>query len=102
MNKNINIFNIQVNEDLLKFVNDEVLLGLDFAGISASSGSACSASVNEPSHVLIAIGRSKELAQSALRITLGPSNTKSEVQYFLETLPQLIKKLKSMPSLQKS
>ncbi len=81
---------------------EPVLLGLDFAGISASSGSACSASVNEPSHVLIAIGRSKELAQSALRITLGPSNTKSEVQYFLETLPQLIKKLKSMPSLQKS
>ncbi|MFL2804297.1 MAG: cysteine desulfurase family protein [Dehalococcoidia bacterium] len=81
---------------------EPILLGLDFAGISASSGSACSASVNKPSHVLLAIGRSNELAQSALRITLGPSNTEEEVEYFLKTLPEIINKLKSMPSLQKS
>jgi len=81
---------------------EPILLGLDFAGISASSGSACSASVNKPSHVLLAIGRSNELAQSALRVTLGPSNTEEEVEYFLKTLPEIINKLKSMPSLQKS
>ncbi len=81
---------------------EPILLGLDFAGISASSGSACSASVNKPSHVLLAIGRNNELAQSALRITLGPTNTEEEVEYFLKILPELITKLKSMPSLQKS
>ena len=78
---------------------EPVLLGLDFAGICASSGSACSSASLEPSHVLIAIGHSAELAQGTLRITLGRDNTDSDVEYLLDILPNLIRKLRDMPSL---
>ena len=78
---------------------EPVLLGLDFAGICASSGSACSSASLEPSHVLTAIGHSAELAQSTLRITLGRDNTDADVDYLLDVLPNLIKKLRDMPSL---
>ena len=78
---------------------EPVLLGLDFAGISASSGSACSSASLEPSHVLTAIGHSAELAQGTLRITLGRDNTDADVDYLLDVLPNLIKKLRDMPSL---
>ena len=78
---------------------EPVLLGLDFAGICASSGSACSSASLEPSHVLLAIGHSAELAQGTLRITLGRDNTDADVDYLLEVLPNLIKKLRDMPSL---
>lgn len=78
---------------------EPVLLGLDFAGICASSGSACSSASLEPSHVLTAIGHSAELAQGTLRITLGRDNTDADVDYLLDVLPNLIKKLRDMPSL---
>ena len=78
---------------------EPVLLGLDFAGICASSGSACSSASLEPSHVLLAIGHSAELAQGTLRITLGRENTEGDVDYLLQVLPNLIKKLRDMPSL---
>lgn len=79
---------------------EPILLGLDFAGICASSGSACSSASLEPSHVLIAIGHSAELAQGTLRITLGRDTTDQDIDYLLEVLPSLIKKLRDMPSLQ--
>ena len=75
------------------------MLGLDFSGIYASSGSACSSASLEPSHVLIAIGRMAELAQGSIRITLGRGNSESDVEQLLEVLPSLVKKLRSMPSL---
>lgn len=78
---------------------EPILLGLDFSGIYASSGSACSASSLEPSHVLIAIGRQANLAQGSLRITLGRDNTDDDVNYLLATLPGLVNKLRAMPSL---
>ena len=62
---------------------EPILLGLDFAGISASSGSACSSASLEPSHVLLAIGLAAELAQGSVRITLGKDNTDEEVDYML-------------------
>ena len=78
---------------------EPILLGLDFAGICASSGSACSSASLEPSHVLLALGRSAEEAQSTLRITLGRDNNNEDVDYLIEVLPKLISKLRSMPSL---
>ena len=78
---------------------EPVLLGLDLAGICASSGSACSSASLEPSHVLIAIGLSAEVAQGSLRMTVGRGNTEQEVDYLLETLSDLIARLRSMPSL---
>ena len=78
---------------------EPVLLGLDLAGISASSGSACSSASLEPSHVLLAIGRTAELAQGSLRITLGADNTEEEADYLLDILTGLINRLREMPSL---
>ena len=78
---------------------EPILLGLDFAGICASSGSACSSASLEPSHVLLAIGHSAELAQGTLRITLGRDNSDEDVDYLMEVLPNLIKKLRDLPSL---
>ncbi len=78
---------------------EPVLLGLDFAGVCASSGSACSSASLEPSHVLLAIGLTAEMAQGSLRITLGRDNTEEDVDYVLSVLPDMIGKLRAMPSL---
>ena len=78
---------------------EPILLGLDFAGISASSGSACSSASLEPSHVLLAIGLAAELAQGSVRITLGKDNTEEEVDYMLSVIPDLVNRLRAMPSL---
>ena len=78
---------------------EPILLGLDIAGIAASSGSACSSGSLEPSHVLLALGQSAELARGSLRITLGKGNTAEEVEYLLEELVALVKQLRELPTL---
>lgn len=88
-----------VNISIEGVEGEPVLLGLDFAGVCASSGSACSSASLEPSHVLLAIGLTAEMAQSSLRITLGRDNAEDDVEYLLSILPDMIAKLRSMPSL---
>ena len=78
---------------------EPILLGLDFAGICASSGSACSSASLEPSHVLTAIGLPADLAQGSLRITVGRDNTEEEVDYMMNTLSDLVSRLRAMPSI---
>ena len=88
-----------VSISFLGVEGEPILLGLDFSGICASSGSACSSASLEPSHVLLAIGRTADQAQGTLRITLGRDNTQEDVDYLLEVLPKLVERLRSMPSL---
>ena len=78
---------------------ESILLGLDLSGICASSGSACSSASLEPSHVLLAIGRTADLAQGGVRLTLGRDNTEEEIDYLLAVLPDLVTRLRAMPSL---
>ncbi len=78
---------------------ESLLMALDLAGICASSGSACSSASLEPSHVLLAIGRSAELALGSLRLTLGRDNTDDDVDYLLSALPGLVHKLRGMSTL---
>ncbi len=78
---------------------ETIIQGLDFAGICASSGSACSSSSLEPSHVLKAIGRTNELARGSLRITYGTENTVQDVDYLVDTLVSLVERLREMPAL---
>ena len=78
---------------------EPILLGLDMAGIAASSGSACSSGSLEPSHVLLALGQSAELARGSLRLTLGTSTTEEDVTYLLEVLVGLIAQLRQLPTL---
>ena len=75
---------------------EPILLGLDLAGIAASSGSACTAGSLDPSHVLLATGQSTELARGSLRLTLGPENTEEEVDYVIDTVASLVSKLRNM------
>jgi len=78
---------------------EPILLGLDMAGIAASSGSACSSGSLEPSHVLLALGQSAELARGSLRLTLGKDNTGDEIDYLLQKLTALLEQLRQLPSL---
>ena len=78
---------------------EPILLGLDFAGVAASSGSACTSGSLEPSHVLLALGMPADLAHGSLRLTLGRDNTEEEVDYVLKVLPDLVGRLRAMPSL---
>ena len=81
---------------------EPILLGLDFAGIAVSSGSACSSGSLDPSHVLLAIGLSADLAHGSLRITLGKDNTEEEADHILKILPELVDRLRSMNYLSKT
>ncbi len=88
-----------VNVSFESVEGEPVLLGLDFAGICASSGSACSSASLEPSHVLTAIGLSADLAQGSLRITIGRDTTDEDIEYMIQTLTDLVGRLRTMPSL---
>ncbi|MSQ40412.1 MAG: cysteine desulfurase [Dehalococcoidia bacterium] len=88
-----------VNFSFERIEAEPVLVGLDFKGIAASSGSACTSATLEPSHVLIALGQPAELAEGSLRLTLGKENTQGEADEFLALLPDLVGRLRAMPSL---
>lgn len=66
-----------------------ILIKLDMAGIAASLGSACSAGAIEPSHVLIAIGLSREAAKSSIRFTIGKYTTEEDINYTLNKLKEI-------------
>jgi len=79
------------------FIEGEgLILQLDFKGIAASTGSACSTGSLEPSHVLLALGLTHEQAHGSLRVTLGRENTEEEVDYLLEVLPGVVSKLREI------
>ncbi len=83
-----------------KYIEGEsLLLNLDLQGIGASSGSACTSGSLDPSHVLLAIGLSHEVAHGSLRLTLGIYNTEEEIDYVLEVLPGVVEKLRQMSPL---
>lgn len=73
---------------------EALLLNLDLKGICASSGSACTSGSLDPSHVLVAIGLSSEIAQGSLRVTFGDENTKEDVDYLVQSLVEIVEKLR--------
>ena len=75
-------------------VGDEMVLGLDLAGIAASTGSACTAGSAEPSHVLAAMGYAADVARGALRLTLGRENTAEDVAYAVDAVADVVRKLR--------
>ena len=75
---------------------ESLLLLLDFQGISASSGSACTSGSLDPSHVLLAIGRVHDVAHGSLRLSLCEYNTEEEVDSILSVVPQVVEKLRGM------
>lgn len=80
---------------VLRGVESEALLiALDLAGIAAGSGSACASGSQRPSHVLEAIGIAPADARSALRFSLGRSNTADDIGYVVEKLPQIVAQIR--------
>lgn len=82
------------------FIEGEgMILNLDMLGIYTSTSSACTSKTLEPSHVLIAMGISHEESQSALLLTLGKDTKEEEIDYVLEVLPDIVKRLRAMSPL---
>jgi cysteine desulfurase len=73
-----------------------LLAGLDLQGICASSGSACSAGSVEPSHVLLALGIEKKLANSLVRFSMGRDSTLEEVNFTVDALIHVIKQARCL------
>jgi len=69
---------------------DDLLLLLDEAGIEASTGSACSAGVHQPSEVLLAMGRSQADAAASLRFSFGPDTTAGDIERLVAVLPEAV------------
>lgn len=84
----------------IKYIEGEsILLNLDMLGIAASTGSACTSTSLEPSHVLLAIGLSHEIAHGSLRLTSGRWTREEDIDYLLEHLPGIVAKLRQMSPL---
>ena len=84
----------------IKYIEGEsILLNLDLLGIAASTGSACTSTSLEPSHVLLAIGLSHEIAHGSLRLTMGRWTKEEDIDYLLEHLPKVVEKLRAMSPL---
>lgn len=83
-----------------QFIEGEsLLIMLDMKGICGSSGSACTSGSLDPSHVLLAIGLPHEIAHGSLRLTLDAENTKEEMDYVIESIKEIVEKLRSMSPL---
>jgi cysteine desulfurase len=92
--------NVNVSIDFVE--GESLCLNLDLEGICASTGSACSSSNLEPSHVLLAMGLTPEQAHSSLRFTLGKWTTNEEIEQVLEVLPRIVAKLRAISPLSKT
>ncbi len=84
-----------VNVSIPETESDALLLLLDSEGISASAGSACSAGVPRPSHVLVAMGIPEELADASLRISIGASNTSEEIEKVISIMPSVVERARN-------
>jgi len=86
------------NTSHLSFLGAEgehLILSLDMKGIAVSSGAACKAGSSHPSHVLLAMGVPRDVAQSAVRFSLGRGTTEAEIDRVLEVLPAVVAKLRA-------
>lgn len=92
--------NVSVTVDFVE--GESVLLNLDLEGISASTGSACSSSSLEPSHVLLAMGLLQEQAHCSLRFSLGKWTSEEDIDRVLEVMPKVVAKLRAMSPLIKT
>ena len=89
--------NVNVGFEFIE--GESILLSLDFEGVCASSGSACTSGSLDPSHVLLAIGLPHEKAHGSLRLTMGDGTTEEDVDYVIKTLPPIIERLRKMSPL---
>lgn len=88
-----------VNYSIKYIEGESMLLNMDMIGIAASTGSACTSTSLEPSHVLLAMGLPHEIAHGSLRFTIGRWTKEEEVNYLIENLPTIVANLRAMSPL---
>jgi cysteine desulfurase nifS len=88
-----------VNYSIKYIEGESILLMLDMNGIAASSGSACTSGSLDPSHVLLALGLTHEVAHGSVRLTLSDETTEEDIDYVLEVLPKVAERLRAMSPL---
>ena len=88
-----------VNVSIEGVEGESMLISLDMAGLAVSTGSACSSSTLEPSHVLLALGLSPEVAHSSLRFSLGQDTTKKYLDYTIGELVKIVERLRKISPL---
>ncbi len=88
-----------VNVSFAYVEGESLLLSLDACGIAASSGSACTSGTLDPSHVLLAMGLTHEMAHGSVRMTLGKDTTEEDIQYVLDNFPAIVERLRMMSPL---
>jgi len=89
--------NVNVSFEYIE--GEAMLLSLDYKGIGASSGSACSSGSMHASHVLLAMGIPDQTAHGSVRFTLGRHTTGEDIDYVLEVVPEVVERLRSMSSI---
>ena len=83
-----------------KYIEGEsIMLLLDQKEICVSTGSACSSKTLEPSYVLLSIGLPHEVAHGSIRVSIGKHNTKEEVDYLIDSVVEVVEKLRAMSPL---
>lgn len=88
-----------VNISIEGIEGESLLLMLDINGICASSGSACTSGSLDPSHVLLALGLKHEVAHGSLRLSISDETTDEDIDYIIEVVPQVVKRLRDMSPL---
>ncbi|HAF10048.1 MAG TPA: cysteine desulfurase NifS [Chloroflexi bacterium] len=74
---------------------EALVVSLDLEGFSVSSGSACTSGSTDPSHVLLALGLERDLAQGSLRLTIGRDTTTADIDRLLDALPPIVARLRT-------
>ncbi|HMB67923.1 MAG TPA: aminotransferase class V-fold PLP-dependent enzyme, partial [bacterium] len=72
---------------------ESLLIALDLEGVAVSTGAACTAGAADPSHVLLAMGRTRTEAAGSIRFSLGPGTTEAEIERVLEILPEIARRV---------
>ncbi len=85
-----------INVSILGTEGESIVLFLDELGVACSTGSACTSEKLEPSHVIMALGKSYEYSHGSVRFTLGRCNTKKDIDYVMKILPQVVKKIRNI------
>lgn len=85
-----------VNVSVLDIEGEAVILYLDAKGIYISTGSACTSTTLDPSHVILALGQPYEYAHGSLRFTLGKRTTREDLDYVMEVFPEIVEKLRKI------
>jgi len=75
---------------------EALMISLDLQGIACSTGAACSSGSTEPSHVLLAVGLSREEARSTLRFSLGRPTTPEEIDYAISVIPTAVERIRAL------